>query len=165
MKTLQRFSIIFFINVVSNLNIPKYHDKSVNIDHIEKTIIVSIEQHNSIVAIKRKSTNTYFKFTSISKPETEKEILNLDLSKACQESDIPTKIIKFDLDIFADALYSEFNRCLEASVFPPSKKFKNVVPFHEKGNRSEKDNYRPVSILANLSKVFDKIAQIFDKTR
>ena len=24
---------IFFINVVSNLNIPKYHDKSVNIDH------------------------------------------------------------------------------------------------------------------------------------
>ena len=68
---------IFFINVVSNPNIPKYHDKSVNIDHIEDSIARSIEQsknHLSIVAIKSKSTNKYFKFNSISKPETEKEI-------------------------------------------------------------------------------------------
>ena len=55
----------FFINVVSNLNIPKYHDKSVNIDDIEDPIARSIEQfknHPSIVAIKSKSANKYFKF-------------------------------------------------------------------------------------------------------
>ena len=66
----------FFINVVSNLNIPKYHDKSVNIDYTEDTIARSIEQyknHLSIVAIKSKSTNKYFKFNSISKAEIEKE--------------------------------------------------------------------------------------------
>ena len=53
----------FFINVVSNLNIPKYHDKSVNIDHIEDPIARSIEQYKNpiIVAIKSKSTNKYFK--------------------------------------------------------------------------------------------------------
>ena len=76
----------FFITVVSNLNIRKYHDKSVNIDHIEDPIAWSIEQyknHPSIVAIKSKSTNKYFKFNSISKAEIEKKILNLDTSKAC----------------------------------------------------------------------------------
>ena len=47
-------------------------------------------------------------------------------------------------------------------------KLANVTPVHKKGNRSEKDNYRPVSILPNLSKVFERciynqIAQFFDK--
>ena len=94
--------------------------------------------------------------------------MNLDSSKACQDSDIPTKVIKSNSDIFTDALYSEFNRSLETSVFPPSMKLANVTPVHKKGNRSEKDNYRPVSILPNLSKVFERciynqIAQFFDK--
>ena len=82
----------------------------------------SIEQyknHPSIVAIKSKTANKYFKFNSISKAEIEKEILNLDSSKACQDSDIPTKVIKSNSDIFADAL-SEINRSLETSVFARS---------------------------------------------
>ena len=63
-------------------------------------------------------------------------------------------------------LYSEFNRSLETSVFPPSMKLANVTPVHKKGNRSE--NYRPVSILPNMSKVFEKymynqILRFFDK--
>ena len=52
----------------------------------------SIEQYEnypSVVAIKSKSTNKYIKFNSISKLEIEKEILNLDASKTCQDSDIP----------------------------------------------------------------------------
>ena len=43
----------FFINVVPNLNIPKYRDESVNIDHVQDPITRSIEQfksHPSIVA-------------------------------------------------------------------------------------------------------------------
>ena len=109
-----------FINVVSNLNVLKYHDKSVNIDHIDDLIARSIEQyknHPSIVAIKSKTTNKYFKFHSISKAEIEKKILNLDPSKACQDSDIPTKVIKSNSDLFTDALCSKFNRSFETIVF------------------------------------------------
>ena len=167
MIMLQRFLINFFINVVSNLNIPKHRARSVNIDHIEDPIARSIEQYEnppSVVAIKSKITNKYFKFNSISKAEVENEMLNLDSSKACQDSDIPTKVIKSNSDIFTDALYSEFNRSLETSVFPPSMKLANVTPVHKKGDRSEKD----ISILPNLSKVFERciynqIAQFFGK--
>ena len=85
-----------------------------------------------------------------------------------QDSDISTKVIKSNSGIFTDALCSEFNISLETSVFPLSMKLANVTPVHKKGNRSEKDNYRPVSILPNLSKVFERciynqIAQFFDK--
>ena len=168
----------FFIDVISNLNIPKYHDKSLNINHFEDSIERSIKQyknHSSIVAIKSKITNRYFKFYSISKAEIEKEILNLDSSKACQDSDIPTKVIKYNPEFFTDASYSEFNRSLEISVFPQSMKLANAMsikrvivqkkitigqlayyPICPKfSNHSEKDNYRPVSILPNLSKVFE----------
>ena len=47
-------------------------------------------------------------------------------------------------------------------------KLANITPVHKKGNHSAKDNYLPVSILPNLSKVFQKcisnqIAQFFHK--
>ena len=47
-------------------------------------------------------------------------------------------------------------------------KLANATPVHKKGNRSEKGNYRPISILPNLLKVFERyiyneIAQFFDK--
>ena len=59
----------FFVNVISNLNIPKYHDKSVNIDRNEDPTrsIELYKNHPSIVAIKSKTTNKYFKCNSISK--------------------------------------------------------------------------------------------------
>ena len=82
--------------------------------------------------------------------------MNLDSSKPCQDSDIPTKVIKSNSDILTDAIYSEYNRSLEKSVFPPSMKLANVTPVYKKGNRSEKDNYRPVSILPNLPKIFKR---------
>ena len=88
------------------LNIPKY-EKSGNINHIEDPITRSSEQykiHPSIVAIKSKNKNKYFKFNSISKSEIEKETLNLDSSKARQDSDIPKKSSNLS-DIFTDTLY------------------------------------------------------------
>ena len=95
----------------------------------------SIEQyknHPSIVAIKSKSTNKYFKFNSISKTEIETKISNTDSSKACQDSNIPTRVIKSNSDIFTDALYSKFNRSLETSVFPSSMKLGNATPVNRK---------------------------------
>ena len=47
-------------------------------------------------------------------------------------------------------------------------KLANVTPVHKKGNCSEKDNCRPVSVLPTLSKVFERciynqIAQFLDE--
>ena len=106
-----------------------------------------------------------FSFQEITKSEINQEILNLDSSKACQESDLPTKIA--NSDIFTEVIHKELNRGLEAGNFPCTMKLANVTPVYKKGNRSEKGNYRPVSILPNISKVFERciykqISQFFE---
>ena len=46
-------------------------------------------------------------------------------------------------------------------------KLANVIPVYKKDNRSEKGNYRPISILPNISEVFERcvykqMSQFFD---
>ena len=60
-----------------------------------------------------------------------------------------------------------FNRSLEVREFTSGMKLANVTPVHKKGSRYDKGNYRPVSILPNLSKVFERclhkqISDFFD---
>ena len=86
---------------------------------------------------------------TVSKKDIEKEILNLNVAKASQDSDIPTKIIKKNSDIFSDILFKEFNKSLQICKFPSCLKMANVTPVYKKDNRSDKDNYRPMSILPN----------------
>ena len=49
-------------------------------------------------------------FKEITKSEINLEILNLDSSKAYQESDLPTKVIKANSDIFKEVIHKDFNR-------------------------------------------------------
>ena len=78
----------------------------------------------------------------------------METSKACQDTDIPTKIIKENADIFADILLASFNDSVEKSNFPSSLKQANITPVFKKGDRNSKDNYRPLNILPNVSKIF-----------
>ena len=129
------------------------------IDHIEDPILRIIEQyknHPSVFAISEQKLNKHFPFEYIPKSGIKKESLNLDVSKASQDSDIPTKIIKVNADIFAEVLYNVFNRSLEVREFTSGMKLANMTPVHKKGSRYDKGNYRPVSILPNLSKVFER---------
>ena len=82
-------------------------------------------------------------------------MLKLNVAKDSQDSDITTKITKKNSDVFSDILFKEFNKSLEICKFPSCLKMGNVTPVYKKGNRSDKDNYHPVSILSNLSKFFE----------
>ena len=48
------------------------------------------------------------------------------------------------------------NRKIEKSNFPSSLKKANIAPVFNKSDRNSKDNYRPVSILPNISKIFER---------
>ena len=42
-------------------------------------------------------------------------------------------------------------------TFPPILKNANITPVFKKGHRGSKENYRPVSILPVISKIFEKL--------
>ena len=76
-----------------------------NFEQIEDPVLRVIEQyknHPSILAINVKFKGKQFSFQPFSKTEIKKKILNLYNCKACQESDVPTKVIKANSGIFAD---------------------------------------------------------------
>ena len=62
----------FFANAVSSLNIPRYTDSSITLDHIDDEILRIVEKyknHPSVVAIKNKNFNSQFSFRTITKSE------------------------------------------------------------------------------------------------
>ena len=69
--------------------------------------------------------------SEINREEILREILKLETSKACQDTDIPTKLINENSDIFADVLLAIFNDSAEKSNFPSFLKIANITPaFH-----------------------------------
>ena len=45
------------------------------------------------------------------------EILNLDICKTCQDTDVPTKIIRENVDVFSEFLHLSFNASVKKSAF------------------------------------------------
>ena len=50
-----------------------------------------------------------------------------------------------------------YKNCIDTGIFPDSWKKSNIVPVHKKGDKQLLENYRPVSLLPMLGKVFEKI--------
>ena len=103
-------------------------------------------------------------FKKTSSTEAENVIRNLSIVKACQKDGIPTKAIKINKDIFAGFIAKDFNNCVDVGVFADDLKHADVTPVHKKKDKSDKINYRPVSILTNISKIYDKLIynQLYD---
>ena len=126
------------------------------IEHPILSIIEQYKNHPSIIAISNQNMDRRFSFQEITKSEIKQEVLNLDSSKACQQSVLPTKIIKANSDIFTEVIHKELSRGLEEGNSPCTMKLANVTPVYKKDSRPEKGNYRPVNILPNISKVFER---------
>ena len=61
------------------------------------------------------------------------------------------------MDIFSEVLHLSFNASVYERTFPSVFKFADVTPIFKKGSRNSNDNYRPIRILKNLSKVLESI--------
>ena len=119
--------------------------------------IKNFEQHPSILKIKEnKKVYSSFSFKPVCLDEIIKETLNLDTSKPTQKSDIPTKIIKQNQDIFFEFIFENVNNLIDTDVYPEQLKWADVKPAHKKGSRTDKENYRPISMLPNISKIYER---------
>ena len=147
----------FFINIVPNLKIPTNHnydtDFLVTNDQVANALN-KFRNHPSIIMIKNKrKADQCFSFGPVTYEDILKKTNNLDTAKASQQSDVPTKILKQNSDYFARYLCGNINQCISKSMFPPDLKLVDVTPIYENKSKNSKDNYRPVRILSNISKI------------
>ena len=105
-------------------------------------------------------SRTYLKLhnISITPKMVRKVVMNLDLSKTSGPDCIPVVVLKNCEPELSYILAELFNKCLKESCFPGCWKVSSVVPvFRNVGERSTAKNYRPVSLLSVVSKVFEKL--------
>ena len=149
----------FFSNIISELSIPeKYHCFMNDIDsHSVLSVLNAFENHPSIKNIKGKKFNSTFSFENTYTDVVMKVMNNLNVAKSCQINDIPTKVIKTNKDIFANFITDHFNYCIAYGEFSDELKHADVIPVHKKNEKCNKTNYRPVSILTNISKIYEEL--------
>ncbi len=69
-------------------------------------------------------------------------------------------VIKKSIDLIVERLVNVINLSLSKGVFPSKLKIAKIIPIFKTGNQSFFTNYRPISLLTNFSKLFEKVMQI-----
>ena len=126
----------FFANIATNLNIPQFNQTDRTSENISDPVIKAIVKysvHPSIIAIKENCTSKFsFNFSFAEKVDIPNEIKMLQSNKATQNTDIRTKLIKDNADIFVEFIFISLNKCIGQSVFPSKLKLANITPVHKK---------------------------------
>ena len=149
----------FFIEAVDNLDIETYLPGNMD-ETLPKTlqeIINKYDNHPSIQKIKENvSEENNFSFSDMTSHDLENQIRKLDTKKANIEDDFPTKILIETNDIVSYHLSTFYNKAKNNQNYPTSLKVANVTPIHKKDEKTLMKNYRPVSLLPIVSKLYEK---------
>ena len=121
------------------------------------SVLSTFENHTGIKNIKSKKFNSTFSFKNTYTDVVMKVINNLNVAKNCQINDIPTKVTKTNKDIFAYFITYHFIYFIAYGEFLDELKHTDIIPVHKKNEKCDKKNYRPVGILTNISKIYEKL--------
>ena len=113
-------------------------------------------------------TDTPFSFSPINEEFVSKIIGKINIKKATGFDGISPKLLHYAKPVVTKPLTTLVNLSLSSSTFPDCLKQAQVAPIHKKNSVLEKGNYRPVSVLPAISKIFENAIQIqlvehFDK--
>ena len=94
-------------------------------------------------------------------PTNEHEICQIvNTFKGCKAPGIDEfspKVVKSVIDLISVPLSCIFNQSICEGVFPEKLKLAKVSPVFKKGNKSDMNNYRPISVLSVFSKILERL--------
>jgi hypothetical protein len=87
-----------------------------------------------------------------------KKIINsLKIKESSGYDEISTEVLKISAPFISSPLSYIFNKSMLSGTFPSRLKYAIVKPLLKKGDRGNIANYRPISLLTSLSRIFEKI--------
>ena len=109
--------------------------------------------HNDYIT----NTKHTFELRQTNSSEVFSLLAKLSKSKATGLDRIPARLISECSDLIAVSLCTIFNRSILSGIFPDEWKSSKVIPLFKQGERSDRNNYRPISVTPIVAKVFERI--------
>ena len=122
---------------------------------IGEKLYEKIEQPNGQIPLPSMAPNTIYLHPT-SGTEMKKIIENLK-DKSGGVDNINARTLKTMSDTISIPLAHIFNLCLEQSIWPEVLKAAEIVPIHKDKDKQIVSNYRPISLISNLAKIFEKV--------
>ena len=132
---------IFFSNIGSNL--------SHSIEIVDNTLDFTDYLNNP--------TEHRFNFNVITESETLSIINKLRSKNSSGKDEISNNLLKSIKDDIGKPLTIIINQSLRTGIFPDALKIAKVKPLYEKGDNFRLNNYRPISLLPTISKIFKRV--------
>jgi hypothetical protein len=100
--------------------------------------------------------NSKLYFHTITETNILKNLKNLKGLMATGADGIPAKMLKLSCDIIAPSLTYIFNLSISSGIYVDDWKRARVIPVYKTEDRTKCENYRPISTLPIISKLFEK---------
>ena len=147
----------FYINIASQIGFSDTVPCDENGNILLNEILHKHKNHESVVTIKTYRNRTdIFNFKHVNVNDVCKIIKTLDVKKAMGYDNIPAKLLKLSSDVLGPVITPIINKCIDDCIFPSDLKYAEVSSIFKKSDKLNKENYRPISILRIISKVFER---------
>ena len=93
----------------------------------------------------------------ITNKQVKQLLLSSDINKASGPDNISPHTLKMCASELAQPLVLLFKNCIHQQRWPSLWKSARVVAVHKKNSRTLPENYRPISLLSGLGKIFEKV--------
>ena len=123
-------------------------------DDVLLSFISKYNKHPSIIAIKSAVHEYEFEYANIDHIYQILVIMNDKKATGCDG--IPCKLLKIGIFPLAEILCNLIDMSMDECVLPGLLNFAEISALFKKLDRLCKENYRPVSILTALSKLFER---------
>ena len=100
-------------------------------------------------------TESTFNFKLIDNTTTMRYLSNLNLSHSCGHDNLSTVTLKYIANEISECLTLIINQSITTGIFPDQLKIAKVVPIFKKDDQAQIKNYRPISVLPVMSKIFE----------
>ena len=117
-----------------------------NVDLFEDPVLRALRRYENHSGIKEIEQNIEinFSFSFASYSDIEQQLENLDPTKTSQDTDILTRILKENSELFVQFALKNYNEVVTTSAFSNILKHATVRLVYQKDPRNEVQNYRPV---------------------
>ena len=105
--------------------------------------------------------NVNFNFIPVNETYIDNIINKLKNKSSCGYDNFSNKHIKYARNVLTKPFTLLINQCLQTEIYPSQLKMSIIKPLFKSGDKSLFSNYRPISLLPSLSKIFERV--VFDQ--